>query len=283
MTSRPRRGALKRLATAAVGVPLALAAVFLFPNALFFALSLAVIAWGAFEYLQLLRPHAPGSPLWLLLVFMPAAATAATWALLPGTAVSAVGIVLAGGLFLTFGLAALILASGAPEQEVPAALGIIGFGVPYFALPVAAVSTLQRVDPWLVLLLLAIVWLGDTAAYYVGSSFGRRKMAPRVSPNKSWEGAIAGFLTALLATVVWGYLRLEVLDPPLLAIAAVTAVAAQLGDLTESLFKRGVRVKDSGNLLPGHGGMFDRLDALLLAAPVFLAGLWLRGMAGVGT
>jgi phosphatidate cytidylyltransferase len=107
-------------------------------------------------------------------------------------------------------------------------------------------------------------------------------MAPLVSPNKSWEGAIAGFLTGIVATVLWSLWRLGEIRLPLLLVAAATGIAAQLGDLFESLLKRGVNVKDSGSLIPGHGGFFDRMDAMLFAGPVMLAGLWLIAHDGVG-
>jgi phosphatidate cytidylyltransferase len=106
-------------------------------------------------------------------------------------------------------------------------------------------------------------------------------MAPDVSPNKSWEGAMAGFVTGVLATAVWSWARLGEVRPALLGVAALTAVAAQLGDLFESLLKRSVSVKDSGSFLPGHGGFFDRMDAMLFAAPVLLAGLWWIAHDGV--
>ena len=102
-------------------------------------------------------------------------------------------------------------------------------------------------------------------------------MAPVVSPNKSWEGAVAGLVVAVLATAAWSWWRLDRLSWPLIALGAVTAVAAQMGDLVESLIKRGAGVKDSGNLFPGHGGVLDRMDALMFAAPVWLLGLWLVG------
>jgi len=166
------------------------------------------------------------------------------------------------------------------EETIPA-LGILGFGIPYFAVPIASLHHLKRVDPWLVFLLMAIVWLGDTAAYYVGSRFGRHKMAPVISPKKSWEGAAAGWITSLLAAAVWSVLRLDRLDLGLLAVAGLTAAAAQVGDLVESMIKRGAGVKDSGSVLPGHGGVLDRMDAMLFAAPVLLIGLWLLRIGGI--
>ena len=186
-----------------------------------------------------------------------------------------------GGLLVTLGLGGLIVASGIPVEEVPVSLGVLAFGLPYFSLPVASVTVLQQIDPWLVFLLVAIVWLGDSAAYYVGSSIGRNKLAPRISPNKSWEGSIAGFLAAIVATIVWSWIRQPDFAFELVLVGAVTAFAAQLGDLLESLLKRSVRIKDSGNLLPGHGGVLDRMDALMLSAPTFLTGIWLVELPGV--
>jgi phosphatidate cytidylyltransferase len=173
------------------------------------------------------------------------------------------------------GLGTLLLLSRTPLAEIIPALGILSFGIPYFALPIASLYLLRVADPWLVFLLMAIVWLGDTAAYYVGSRYGRHKMAPVISPKKSWEGATASFAVALLSAGVWCWFRLGRLDPGILAVSAVTAVAAQIGDLVESMIKRGAGVKDSGSVLPGHGGLLDRMDAMLFAAPVLLFGLWL--------
>ena len=160
-------------------------------------------------------------------------------------------------------------------QAVPA-LAILSWGTLYFSVPLAAMTLLQR-RPWIFFLLLAIVWLGDTAAYYIGSRWGRTKLAPVLSPKKSWEGAVAGLVTSLVATVIWSYWREGRFDGALLAVAAVTAIAAQLGDLVESIVKRAAGVKDSGGVLPGHGGIYDRLDAMFLAAPVMLVALWLAG------
>jgi phosphatidate cytidylyltransferase len=273
---------VRRLLTAAVGVPLALLATFRLPAVGFFVLILVLVGLSAIEYVRMLQPALPGAPLWLLLIWMPPAAWVTFWALSASRAPGVEPWLMAAGLFATVALPVLLLASGMPAGETLGALGAIGFGIPYFAFPIASISTLQRLDPWLVFLLFAIVWLGDSAAYYVGSAFGRHKMAPRVSPNKSWEGAAAGFVTGMVATLVWSVWRLGEVRPSLLAVGAATAVAAQLGDLFESLLKRAVNTKDSGALLPGHGGMLDRIDALLFASPVQLAGLWLIAHDGVG-
>jgi phosphatidate cytidylyltransferase len=182
-------------------------------------------------------------------------------------------------LMLSIGVSCLALLGRTPVRESLPALGAFSFGIPYVALPIAALCHLQRRDPWLVFLLVAIVWLGDSAAYYAGSQFGKHKMAPVVSPNKSWEGAIASQLVSAIATAVWSYFYLGRIDLAVVTLGLVVNFAAQLGDLVESMLKRGAGIKDSGNVLPGHGGMLDRADALLFAAPVLWLGLWWLGPA----
>src|SRR5579872_2144022 len=116
---------------------------------------------------------------------------------------------------------------------------------------------------------LAINWVGDTGAYYVGKNFGKHKLAPAVSPGKSWEGAIASVVTGVAFGMI--YLPLTIKGTSLLIaglLALATNIAGQIGDLAESAIKRGAGVKDSGTLLPGHGGWLDRVDSSLFALPV---------------
>ncbi|HEX2082362.1 MAG TPA: phosphatidate cytidylyltransferase [Xanthomonadaceae bacterium] len=130
---------------------------------------------------------------------------------------------------------------------------------------------------WL-LVALAIVWAGDTGAYFVGRAFGKHKLAPRISPNKSVEGLFGGMVCALLAAAVLGWYAGATPEqqPWLLLVALATFLASVVGDLFESLLKRHIGVKDSGDILPGHGGILDRIDAVLAALPVFALGkLWL--------
>jgi len=268
---------MQRLATAAVGVPLALAAVFLLSDRWFFVVMALVFEGAVLEYVAIARKRAPHAPLALLLVFVPLAAAGIYLALVDRRGLTEVEV-LAVAAALSVGLGALLLFSRTPVEESIATLGIFGFGIPYLALPIAAIVRLQRADPWLVFLLMAIVWLGDTAAFYVGSRLGRHKMAPVVSPKKSWEGAAAGLATAVVAAVIWSLWRRGELRAGFLAMAAATAVAAQVGDLVESMIKRDAGVKDSGSVLPGHGGFLDRVDAMMFAAPVMLLGVWLLGM-----
>jgi phosphatidate cytidylyltransferase len=277
---------MKRLLTAAIGTPVVLAMVFLAPSLLFFAAMSVVMMVAGWEYVAIVRPRLPGiprGPLLLLLPLIPAVAWALSSALSEGVGVGTLRLLLFGGaLLLSVGLGTLLLLARTPLEETLPALGALGFGVLYFALPLSSLHLMQRLDPWIIFLLLAIVWLGDTAAYYVGSRIGRHKMAPVISPKKSWEGAAASFAVAVLAAAVWDWCRRGALEPGLLAVAAATAVAAQIGDLVESMIKRGSGVKDSGSILPGHGGILDRMDAMLFAAPVLLIGLWLLGVGFPG-
>jgi phosphatidate cytidylyltransferase len=160
------------------------------------------------------------------------------------------------------------------ERAAPALTAALA-GVLYIAVFLALLALLRR-EPaaeqgrYWVLMVLAVVWAGDTGAYAAGRLFGRHKLAPRVSPGKTWEGAAGG----VVASVAAGFIVVAVTPlalPPLAVVllALPAAVLAQLGDLCESLVKRSCGVKDSGAILYGHGGILDRIDGLLFAAPYF--------------
>lgn len=273
------KGGIKRLATAAVLVPAMLLSYFVLPPLGFVVLCLVVVSLALVEYIRIVKVLVPGAPLAALHVLVPALALALSMVLMGGVrpdsaqaTVAAVGIV---GAVL---MGTIVLLGRTPIGQVLPTLGALAFGLPYFAVPVACLGALKADDPWLIFLLSAIVFLGDTGAYYAGSAWGRHKLAPVVSPKKSWEGAIASIVTALVATAVWSYFRLGHIGWELLAVAVVTSVVAQIGDLVESLIKREANIKDSGGLLPGHGGMLDRLDAFLFAAPVFYGAVHTLGV-----
>ena len=133
--------------------------------------------------------------------------------------------------------------------------------------------------PLWTLFVLGLVWAADTGAYFAGSRWGRRKLAPRISPGKSWEGLFGGLAAAmLLATIVLPWLGLEWRQlPALLLLSLLTVLISVEGDLFESLLKRHAGAKDSSDLIPGHGGVLDRIDSLLAALPVFVLGkIWLE-------
>jgi phosphatidate cytidylyltransferase len=173
----------------------------------------------------------------------------------------------------------------------PAAAASV-FAFTYIALPMGMLVQLRQqwAGAFYLLYLLLVVWAGDIFAYFVGKSIGRHLMAPRISPKKTWEGAAASLIASIgVGWVLFHYalelssalLRIGLIERrdglfgleqpaigPIILLTIALNVAAQLGDLVESLIKRGASVKDSGAILPGHGGMLDRIDALLFAAPV---------------
>ena len=262
----------QRLLTAAVGVPIIVAGILLLSGPWFFLFVALIFTGASFEYVGIVRPRAPHAPLAVLVALVPLAALVLTLSLDPEREQL---LLLALGALTSVGIGSMVLLARTPLDETLESLGILAFGLPYFAVPLASIYRLQHRDRGLVFLLLGIVWLGDTAAFYVGSRFGRHKMAPTISPKKSWEGAAAGFLTGLLAAAAWSLWRRGGLEPELLVLGAFTAAAGQVGDLVESMLKRGVGAKDSGHVLPGHGGLLDRCDALLFAAPVLQLGVCL--------
>lgn len=139
---------------------------------------------------------------------------------------------------------------------------------------------IQADGSWLILLLLLIVWAADTGAYFAGKSFGKAKLAPHISPGKTQEGLLGGLVAAPLVALLAAYLMpIEAIEPiPLILLSLVTALVSVGGDLMISMHKRTSGFKDSGKLLPGHGGILDRLDSLLAAAPFFALGLLVSGI-----
>ena len=153
------------------------------------------------------------------------------------------------------------------------------FGIIYMGLFAASLIGLRELYPaiedqydnggFLVISVFASIWICDSAAYYGGTALGKHKLFPRVSPKKSWEGALFGFVFSVLTMIAAKFIVLDFLNwNTIIALGVIIGVIGQLGDLVESLFKRDAQVKDSSNLIPGHGGVFDRFDSLLFTAPV---------------
>lgn len=265
-----------RILTALVLVPLVLAALFLLPPRLWGAATLAVIGVAAYEWARL-TGFAP--PQWTavvggalvigaVLLFSPLAGFDRGW---PGAWVAAVCGVAA--LFWLLLAPAWVLGRWPTQRRLP--MLVVGWVVLLGAW--VALVELQARSPWLVLAAMAIVWIADTAAYFAGRAFGRRKLAPLVSPGKTWEGvygawaAVALYALALVPHAAAAGFRLPVTAAAIAAWVAFVLVVASVsvvGDLFESLLKRHAGVKDSGALLPGHGGVLDRTDALLAAMPL---------------
>jgi phosphatidate cytidylyltransferase len=174
-------------------------------------------------------------------------------------------------LFLfILGIAALTLATKRPLVEALPAAGISASGLLLVAFPLSyavRLHALGREGPRHLLFVLVVIWASDTVAYFVGRAIGKHPFAPHLSPKKTWEGAIAGFAGSIAVAFAFAHF-LTVPLTMLLGAAAVGNVAGQVGDLLESAYKRSAGIKDSGSLLPGHGGILDRIDALILAIPV---------------
>ena len=176
-------------------------------------------------------------------------------------------------VFLIFllGIAVLTLATNRPMVEALPAAGISSSALLLVAFPLTFAIRLHGSSLGLgrkvLLFALVITWVGDTVAYFVGRAIGKHPFAPILSPKKTWEGALGGFVGSLLVGVAFSK-WIGVPVGSMLGMAAVGNVAGQVGDLLESAYKRSAGVKDSGTLLPGHGGILDRIDALILAIPV---------------
>lgn len=277
---------MKRVVTAAVLIPVVLALVFVAPRWLFNAAVAAVAALAAWEYIGLARKRGGNPPRFALFLAVPALfAVNYQW---PDRTPAFFGVLCLGLLvYCTF---------LRPVTEVLADSAVSMFCILYTGFTLLALPALRETPegngPALVLFLLCVVWAGDIFAYYAGRAIGSHKLAPRISPGKTWEGAIAsvagsvlvaaglfylaGWLQQPSASVLLSWLQRNLPAAVLsyndelwywLVLAVVVNVAAQIGDLSESALKRSAGVKDSGTLLPGHGGILDRIDALLLAAP----------------
>jgi len=285
---------MKRILTAIVLIPIVLILVLRAPVVVLAAAVAAVAVITLREYVDLVRQYnvAPYCRvLYVLAVVAFAALAAQTGApYLIATTQMLFGIS-AAILFVLIFFFAIAMRREPLSEGFPAASAAV-FGFLYIVVPLAMLVQLrqQSSGAFLILYTLIVVWMGDTTAYYTGRAIGRHKLAPRISPGKTWEGTFGSMVGAVVCgTLVFAYsrqislglMRIGLLTgdqaylPPLVpalwqfaALSAVVNVAAQIGDLAESLLKRGAGVKDSGSILPGHGGMLDRIDALLFAAPV---------------
>jgi phosphatidate cytidylyltransferase len=268
---------MKRVITAAVLVPLVML-LLLKGSFLLVVLATTLVAeLAAWEYISIADSHGSRLPRVLLLVAV-AVLFAATYRD-PSLILPAIGLC---------SLALLVVCGfRSPLERVLPDTAFSAFGLIYCGLTMATVPLvwLQPDGPSLVVFLFCVVWTGDTAALYVGRNFGRTKLAPRISPNKSWQGTAASLVGSLLIAAALVALAGRLSSGPLyyrgplvhwLGLAVVLNVFAQVGDLVESAIKRGAGVKDSGVMLPGHGGILDRIDALLLAAPVLWYAQWIQ-------
>lgn len=270
-----------RLITALILIPVVIGALFLLPPVGFAIVTLVVCMLAAWEWGQLAGFASRSQRIWLailcgfllvlMLLSLPAYQHSAH---LPQVSVP---------LWLSMGwwVAALLLVLTYPRSAAlwrDSHLLRIIFGiltiVPFFwgmvALRQYGYEQNHHIGAWWLLYVMLLVWGADSGAYMFGKLFGKHKLAPKVSPGKTWEGLIGGLLTSALISWLFGrYAPLDIIPEILLICSVVAALASVLGDLTESMFKREAGIKDSGHLIPGHGGILDRIDSLTAAVPVF--------------
>src|SRR3984957_10367515 len=285
---------MKRILTAVVLILAVFALIFLGQLWMITLFAAIVAELAAYEYLRLaaVGAEAHGAKLRIPAWWMALGTALAFIVTLPNFPVEAQLPVLSAltlALFVWNGFRApLIQVLPDPRQ------GLFGLIWNPFPLPLVPLLWKQEDGPALVLFLMVCVWAGDIAALYIGRAFGKRKLAPRLSPGKTWVGSVASIVGSMLAAGIViaiadaltarGNTLLHISEPiwQSLLLAAILNVAAQLGDLLESAIKRGAGVKDSGTMLPGHGGILDRIDALLLAAPVLWFALLLKDHFNLG-
>ncbi len=267
--------ALKRELAAGVAIPIVVGVLFYTPPIAFDGLVAVVALAALLEFFQLAEKT--GHPVSKTVGIGGGAAVLLGWTAFWGYAGSPDrrGLTIAVVLCLAIGALAAVapLFSGVEPGAALASAGSTFYGVFAVALPATAMCALRAYSPGAVLFLFLVVWGCDSFAYYTGRSLGRRRRAPVVSPKKSWEGAAGGLVGGTLIGAAAGmWLVLPQLGPVRGALAgAIASSAGQIGDLVESLWKRGAGVKDSGSFLPGHGGFYDRIDSLLYAGPVLAA------------
>ncbi len=260
---------------AATALPILLATIVWLPLWVFLTVVAIAATMAGDELVRMARGAGVRCGRWLPVAAVPAVSAAAWRWGLGGAAWAAIVVVVV--------LPTLQLASPHRPDGSLAGSAVASFTALYLGLGAACLGWLRQ---WptgnagigLVLFYLVCIWVGDSGAYYVGSTLGRHRMTPRISPNKTWEGlAGAVVATVVAAAVLKPVLGLQLEWPHVLALAVVLSVTAPLGDLVESQFKRDTRVKDSSSIIPGHGGLLDRTDSLFYSAPPFLAYLLLTG------
>ena len=270
----------QRVITALLLLPLVFAAIFAAPASLFLMLLAIVLLGASWEYSRLagVSSYPTG---YLLILIQAVIFTTLFWYKDEWTTSTLLYLC---ACCIAWLLMFIRLPLYRPDTQVDNSYRLISF-----VTAIASVSTgwfalgwirIQAEGSWLILLLLLIVWAADTGAYFAGKTFGKRKLAPHISPGKTQEGLLGGLIAAPVVALLAAYLMpIETIKPiALILLSLVTALVSVGGDLMISMHKRTSGYKDSGKLLPGHGGILDRLDSLLAAAPFFALGLLVSGI-----
>lgn len=255
---------MKRLLTGIGLIALALYLIYLSPRLIFDAAAIAMSILCYREYSTLVLAHNIPSPGWVGI------AGGLSMLFLPQLAIGPAAIL--SSLAATAILALVVALRFSDLNSILPYVSCVVLGVLYTFVPWRFAIELRQESIHLLFFALAINWVGDSAAYYVGRAFGKHSLAPVVSPKKSWEGAIASVAGSVLFGLLYlGHFLPRFLWWQIIVMAVAGNVIGQVGDLAESAIKRGAGVKDSGTLLPGHGGMLDRVDSNLFTLPVIFA------------
>jgi phosphatidate cytidylyltransferase len=245
-----------RVLTAAVALPLVVLLTLFAPRWLFALVVGLFSALSVEEFFSLAAKQGIGRP--------------GRWFLVPAAGVSVSFLWGFGWVLSAMVVTAMLLMTAAIfAGSLQSALGRVGIGLGSIVYCPLTLGYMVIIPRERILLLLVIVWFGDTAAYYGGRNLGRHLLAPKVSPKKTIEGAIAGLLGSVVAGAIGGTWFLHESLATMIWISFATSIAGQLGDLAESILKRSAGVKDSSSIMPGHGGILDRLDSLFFATPMF--------------
>jgi len=270
----------QRMVTAGVLTPVVVVAVLLLPTPYFALLMAAVVCLGAFEWAEFVGGQAR---VWRwLYVALVGGCLLLLWFIIP-RAWDVYLLALAGLWWIA--TARGLTHIGKVEPSTGVSLGLVPIGLVVLVPPWIAIVGLHSSaenGPWLVLALMMLIWIADSVAYFSGRQWGNRRLAPALSPGKT----LAGVYGALIGASAWGVLLVLLMNLPLgkglllVLLCALTAALSVVGDLYESLLKRRRGLKDAGSILPGHGGVLDRIDSMTAAAPFFALGLfWLeRGL-----
>ncbi len=255
---------LKRWLTSIIALPILIYAIGFAPRWIFYLMLFLISSAGLTEFYRIAAPDLPGIVRW------------------PGHVFSLAFLLLiyTGKIYL-FPVAIMLLAFVPmtllvffPHSRTPHSAGDIGRGLLgpiYVCLPLAMLMIMDRYPQgyWWIFFLLAVIFASDTGAFYCGRLFGKHKLHETLSPGKTWEGAVGGVLSSIIVALCFLHLRhLHEINLCILSLVVALSIVEQIGDLAESMLKRSHGVKDSGNILPGHGGVLDRIDGLLFAIPV---------------
>lgn len=252
----------QRIVTALILAPLVLLVIFWAPHALVMSVLALLMLAGAWEWSAF--PGFQGVATRVAYVALVAVSITVVWLLGEGGELAALLYCALAWWLVALGWVTLF--PGRTTRSGAALAGLLVLVPAWLAL-----VQLHQFQPQWILFLLLLVVAADVGAYFCGRRFGRHKLAPQVSPGKTWEGVLGGLVAAAIMAAI-GVFWFDVKAVPFIALCTVVVVASIIGDLTESLFKRHAGLKDSGKLLPGHGGVLDRIDSVTAAAPFFVVG-----------